>query len=85
MGSKRCPFFVERSFKMQKSPFITAIKERGLSMRAVAGYLGISRAALYKKLDGEIRLSADELFRLASLLDISMDQLYKLVCPGSDH
>lgn len=52
---------------------IQAIESHGMKKGFVAKKLGISRQALYLKLDGRSRWSADDVAILTKLLDIPID------------
>ncbi|MGN7705061.1 helix-turn-helix domain-containing protein [Cellulosimicrobium sp. 22601] len=52
-----------------------AIKERGLSQTTVAAHLGISQAAVNRRLRGQVSWRINELERLAVLLEVDESTL----------
>lgn len=52
---------------------IQAIESHGMKKGFVAEKLGITRQALYLKLDGRSRWSADDVAILTKLLDLPLD------------
>lgn len=50
------------------------VKSSGMSMTFVAKMLGISRASLYKKLNGNVEFKISEIVSLSNVLHMSGDE-----------
>ena len=56
----------------------TAIKDSGMMKSKIADNVGISRQALYLKLNGEREFTQGEVFKLKKVLHLSDDRFLKI-------
>lgn len=56
----------------------TVIKDSGMMKSKIADKVGISRQALYLKLNGEREFTQSEVFRLKKVLHLSDEQFLKI-------
>lgn len=54
------------------------VEANGTTMGAVADQLGISRSSLFNKLRGSNEFSLSEAFNLSRILDMTVDEFYRL-------
>jgi transcriptional regulator with XRE-family HTH domain len=52
-----------------------AIASKRITQIKLAGHLGVSRAAVVRRLSGEVEFSATEIATVATLTDTSLDRL----------
>lgn len=51
------------------------LKERDIPQRAIAALLGVSQAAVWRRLTGEVAFNTAELEKIAAYLDLSVAEL----------
>jgi transcriptional regulator with XRE-family HTH domain len=57
-------------------------KEKGIKISLLAEFLGVSKQTLYNKLSGKSEFTASELNKLKTILELTEDEIQKLLEEG---